>query len=708
MAKASVIQRSFSLGETRDEFLERDDLDVRRQSSRRIENARILSTEAAENRPGTYFVVEQANVRQQFDFRPETDVEQSILIFDDKIIVMNEDGSVRSNIDFGAFPEPPWTDGTQVWFAVFGNEVIFGGNGLWVLAYTRSAADVITIAFGALAFANKPGAEVAQPYWAFNPGVSIQPNGYSGSVTVAASDDVFVPAHVGKRIRYIGKEIEITAYTSATEVTGTVIRDLPPSFDIDVASSSGFAIGESLVSSDTNWQGAIVGISGNTLECVTTNNYEAPSTIETISGPNKSTAVVAANAVGVPYGTFIWDEPLISSIHGYPASGAAVNGRLCLVNFPKIPDLVALSSSRNVNDFDVGADDDDAIVRQSGDEGQRFLHAVASSDLIILSDAGCYYVKTRDNTLLTPSNFQTVRFDERSANTVRPALVDDAVVFVEGSGQTVSAAVLRGNVYLDWKVAPLSRLHNHLIKSPVRLCGPALRSDVTEKYMIIVNEDGSAAAMSWVTEFGEDAVGFVPWTTQGTIIDVSPVFGGYWAIVDREIDGSTKRYMERFDQSAMMDCVRSSEPYADHLIGRTVGIWSEDWYAGQRVVGPGGEIEDFPVLATETQVGLEFATTIAPWPIEIVEGPRIGMVPARLVRVSVSVQDTVTFKIRRNNTDVEIEAYNVGDDLSLPPARKEKVYRAIVFGNRDHPEVEIIRDQPGPFRVLSVGQEVSY
>ena len=40
----------------------------------------------------------------------------------------------------------------------------------------------------------------------------------------------------------------------------------------------------------------------------------------------------------------------------------------------------------------------------------------------------------------------------------------------------------------------------------------------------------------------------------GNPVNVAPIFGAYLAIVDRIVDGSTKRFLERFDNDAMLDC----------------------------------------------------------------------------------------------------------------------------------------------------------
>ncbi|MCL5460087.1 hypothetical protein M3M33_15730, partial [Loigolactobacillus coryniformis] len=81
--------------------------------------------------------------------------------------------------------------------------------------------------------------------------------------------------------------------------------------------------------------------------------------------------------------------------------------------------------------------------------------------------------------------------DKRGANQVRPVAVEDAVVFVESSGESVAIAQLSGNVYLKWTVRAISALHAHLIQTPIKLCGPSLYSPLPEKYFFAVNADGS-------------------------------------------------------------------------------------------------------------------------------------------------------------------------------------------------------------------------
>ena len=357
--------------------------------------------------------------------------------------------------------------------------------------------------------------------------VTIRP-AVTGNITVTASGPVWTPAYVGQRIRYGNREILITGYTSTTVLSGTVISKLPPSFDITVASVSSFLVGQPVIGADTNYQGIITAIVGSVLSVATTEFYDGPDVNEMLNGPNGGSKVSAKSVIS-PVTSPIWDEPLMSPLRGYPRAGDSANGRLALVDFPLVPDLVALSSARCITDWSVGARDDDAITRQVGEISPRFLHIINAGDLLLFSDRGLYYVPLRDKGILTPSTFAAVAFDNRAANSVRPVRVDDGVVFVEGSGETVSAALLDGNIYLKWSVRPISNFHSNLVKTPKKLCGPPIYSNSPDKYLFVVNGDGTIAVVS-LQEFGQETVGFVPWETNGAFVNVAP-FGGYWAML---------------------------------------------------------------------------------------------------------------------------------------------------------------------------------
>lgn len=722
--KDTIMQRDFSGMEVRAELLEGDDTELRKRSLQTARNLRPLSTRILTQRPGTYHV-RDFDADNVVEITPADGTKFGLVLRDDEAVILNDTGGTVATL-----ASPGWTSSTDLWVQAFRRETLIGDpvTGIYRLLYTAGVWSLAT-----WEFTSSGGGDIAQPYWVFNKGSSIKPSARTGTITVTAQEDVFTPAHVGTYIRYGQREILVTSYVTSKSVIGDVVSSLPPSFSIEVADVSEYRVGETVVGADTNYQGVIGAIDepGKKLKVTTINFFEGPDAGELLSSGSFSSEVVSVTEVTPRYST-VWDEQLMSAVHGWPRSAAAVSGRLFLCDFPEVPSLVVASSSRSINDFRTGSDDDDAISREVGDDKPRFLHTINAGDLILLSDSGCYFVQLRDGTALTPANFHPVRFDRRGANMIPPVLVDDAVVFIEANGKTVSAAVLSGNVYLKWTVRSLTLFHNHLVTDPVALCGPSTDSPEVEKYLFVVNADGTLAAVSWFETFGEESIGLAPWDTDGDFVNVMPLFGAYWTLVDRAVTGGTVRMLERFDVRAWLDsAIETDQDAADqvltiggepltiggeplviarpsptHLPGKSVSYMFGDSYAGDYLVGADGVVEDEPDVSGARQIGLNFTAEACLWPVEVIESPRVGTLKARVYTLVVSMKDTIALRVRCNGKTRDLGGFSFGDAIDAAPPRKTKVYRIPVFGNRDHPDLAVIKHIPGPWTLMATGQEV--
>jgi hypothetical protein len=699
VAKATQTQRSFVLGVVSEGFLEGDDIDLRQASLRGGKNVRVEATRTVIGRPGLEHVAIAPGDRDMIEIRPESDLRFGLVIGDGFLRVIDGDGEEVWSED-----PAPWDDGGEVWVEAFREKTVIGwSGGLHVLTY-----DDGDWSFDDFVFADAPGGELAQPYWVFRDDLTMTPSALTGTITLTASAAFWTADYVGERVRYGNREILITAITNATVAVGTVISALPPSFRIELNSAGDFRLGDAVVGADSGFQGLVVAVAGNEIDVATITYFDGPLVDEKLSSPSGSSKVTGTSAIA-PVASPIWDEPLISPVRGYPRAAASAAGRLTFVDFPQVPDVICMSSARAITDFETGAEDDDAIVRQVGDNAPRFLHVVNAGDLILMSDRGLYYVEIRNGAILTPLSFNAILFDKRAANSVRPASVDDGVVFVEASGKAVSACLLDGNYYLKWSVRTISTYHAALITAPVKLCGPSLTSERPEKYLFVVNGDGTMAAMSWFEGFNVENIGFIPWDTNGLIRSASPIFGDYWMIVDREVNGDTVRMIERLNDGMVVDgavALSDEAAIAATLAGATVQICGAGWYAGSREVGNDGTVPDTDDLPDDACVGRNFDAYVSPWPFESVQSSRAGMLKARLVRGSVSVQHAERLYVRANRTIKEIGGPKFGEDPSEGVMPVTRVYRFNVIGNRDHPELEVGRADPGQFRILAITQEV--
>lgn len=696
MAKQTITQRSFVIGEPREEFLEADDLDLRLASLRKGRNVRIKATRTLDQKLGSWFKRTMVADLPIFEIRPTFEAVYGVVVNEAQLEVWDQDGSVVFSSTAYAFGDP-----AKVWVEGFGPDVVIGTfNGMFQLHFDAN----VGWSLAPFAFAAAPGAQLAQPYWSFQQGITMQPSALTGAITLTASADFFTPAYVGLRLRYNYKEILITGYTSPTVVSGTVQNRLPPTYRITLAAAAThFQIGDPVVGQNTGFEGQIVAKSGSDIDVVTLKFLDGPDVAENLSAPS-ATLAVNAKAIITTAASIVWDEPLISPVRGYPQSATGASGRLILSDFPQASDVIAASSVREITDFLVGDKDDDAIVRAVGDNSPRFLHVVNAGDLLLLADRGIYMVELRGNAALSPATFVPRLVDRRGASAVKPAQIDDGVLFLEASGEALAVALLDGNIYLKWSVRTISTFHAHLISSPIALCGPPENSTLPEKYLFVVNSDGTLAVMSWVDGFDPENVGFVPWTTEGQYKRVHSIFGKYWTNVQREVASVSRVLVEEFSPDVWVDCASVVATIDPIFEGQSLSICGENWYAGEQVVGIGGTIEgDFPA---DVIVGWNYQSIAGLWPQEQINHPKAGVLAARVIRVGVSVLHTGPFAIRCNNITQRFGGYSFGDDLSDQPPPATRLYRCSVIGRRDHPEIEFIKETPGLFQILAASQEV--
>jgi hypothetical protein len=697
--RQSIVQRDFSAGELREEFLERHDTEIRARSLRVARNLRLLAAGGMEARPGTTFLRE-ADYRQIHNVIIAGTPYVLLIGGTDLVLIDAETHATVYTLSpiFWDGPEGPWVVHVE-------DYIIIGGQGgrMRTLFLDPATGNLKSSLF---LFENELYATriVKQPYWAFRPDVTITPSARTGAITVTASGAVFDALQVGSRIRYAGAEIFVTAVGSATSLSGSVVNVLPASWSITVASTAEFVAGDVVVGQTSGFMGVVVYVtSGTVMEVLTTENNDGPDASEKLSGPRATTTVSSRSTIS-PLPTSYWDEPMFSNYRGWPRGAATAQGRLFLFDSESLPSGLAASSVRSPMDFEVGTDDDDAIARVLPDRGARFRHAVMVRDLLIFSDKGVF-VQDLSN-VLTPSSFAPVLVDARGCNGVRPCPVQDGVVYVGTDGSTILAARLDGNIYLKWSVAEISTFAPQQNLVPVMLCGPSLSESQPEKYLLIVNEGGTMG----VASLNGDNVAFVQWDTQGEFVAAAPVSGGYYLLVDRDIGEAPTRFLERLTFGMHVDCAVMADPNdagaADHLVGETASIVWGGRYCGDVLVEPDGSVPQEDVTSA-AQIGFNFEVEAAAWPVEAINTAWAGIKRVRATRFAASVQGMGEFQMRCNAFTRTLNGYNFGDDTGEPSPLKERRFHAPVSGRPEHNDMAVLRQQPGPWRVLALAQEVT-
>jgi hypothetical protein len=290
-----------------------------------------------------------------------------------------------------------------------------------------------------------------------------------------------VSDHVGSVVRYGDSEIEITAYTSATQVTGTVtntlklrlavlnpLRTTDGSDVVEVTQlGHGFSGGETIIISGAAATGGI-----------NTGNINGTFTVGAIINENTYTYTAGGNASssedggGIVYvtthaPTTNWDEQSWSAVRGYPAAVTFHENRLVFGGTLAEPDSVWMSKIGRFFNFDVGeaADADSiALVAATGDVNE-IRYMVSNRDLQVFTASSELYIPTFLNQAITPTNAQIRKQTPYGVANVLPISIDGATIFVANNGK-----VVREYLYTDSEDAytsnAISTLASHLIDDP--------------------------------------------------------------------------------------------------------------------------------------------------------------------------------------------------------------------------------------------------
>ena len=211
---------------------------------------------------------------------------------------LNSDKSLLTNLD-----SKTALDLFHFWVESFRENTVIGGEwGIRVLKY-----DAGSWSLDPFVFLQAAGGELAQPYWAYEQSITLQPSGLGGSIQLTASAPFWTSDYVGQRVRYGGKEVSITSIVSSTVANGTVVSRLPPTWSITVASGTNYIVGEVVIGADTNFQGLVTGVAGNVVTVITIELYDGPDVGERLVG-GRASSTVSSKASATPAPSPIWDE----------------------------------------------------------------------------------------------------------------------------------------------------------------------------------------------------------------------------------------------------------------------------------------------------------------------------------------------------------------------------------------------------------------
>lgn len=726
------VQVAFEHGEIGSEHIMRADLGVRAKSLKRARNVRILVSGAIEARPGTERIVTAAG-----------DGIVSVMVVQDTAYVL-----LLTNLRLDVYAMATrvlvqtvttgctWTlamiadDATPLTVEPYDNEARVFHPTLATALITRSTAGVWSVAADSVPAGI--GGSLRQGYYRYaERGLSLTPSGVTGSITLTASAAYFNASHVGLRLRLAGREVTITGFTSTTIATATVVQQLYPTITLPVTSSNGFEVGEIVEGRDTQTKGEITAVPSGTsltilMQSFTAFFYDAAATPtgEQVIGRNATTRVTAAQSTTTNAAVLEFDEQAGSAYRGYAATGAVHRNRLWKARLPSIPFGLQGSAIGDLQDFQVGIGDADAIFEVLADTRAGVLrHVISAEQLLIGTARGVYYVPESEANPIRPTSFSVNQIGPDGLSPCRPVLISEGVIAVENGGGAVLGIFPTGDVRRSWKVADISLLSSHLIASPRSLAYVSGGENETERYVYAANAAGTMP----VVYYSESAeiFGWTQWETAGICRSLCAYKGETWGVFSRVHGASTVYSLEAFDADNYMDAtvtvleaayqgVATTETIAGAdgtiaatkiyrsavLAGATCSLMIGSSYIGEVTLNGSGDFGVTDTTGTIT-LGRNFVPEAQTWhPLEVVD-QRARRRKQRIVRAICRWEGRYMAI-----NGVVLPVYRGGEDTNAaPPLRAEEVGRPD-FGWSYEPTATFTRPYPGPWRLNSVTLEV--
>ena len=466
MQKVRVPINSFQFGEISDSMLMRTDSAVYAQSAQKIQNMVVMSEGSVKKRYGlkhiyTYGLSSAGQAQSHlFKFVFDQNEEYIISVEEGKVrcFQLETDGSITLvetiTQDTDSNDLPFDEDYIQQYTTAQYGDVMFICHPLFApRMLTRTS--LTSFELSVFTFDKRlDDNQTYQPYTRFQAqGVTLDPSGTTGSITLTTSEDYWTSDHVGSVIRYGESEIEITAYTSATVVTGTVtdtlelrlavlnpLRTTEGSDVVEVTQlGHGFSGGEAITISEASATGGIN--SGNINGSFTVGDIIDENTYTYTAGGSASSSEDGGGIVYVTSHapTTNWDEQSWSAVRGYPAAVTFHENRLVFGGTLDEPDSIWMSKIGSYFNFDVGdaADNESiALVAATGDVNEiRYL--VSNRDLQVFTASSELYIPTYLNQAITPTNAQIRKQTPYGAEFVQPVSIDGATLFTANNGRII-------------------------------------------------------------------------------------------------------------------------------------------------------------------------------------------------------------------------------------------------------------------------------
>lgn len=402
-------------------------------------------------------------------------------------------------------------------------------------------------------------------------------------------------------------------------------------------------------------------------------------------------------------------EPVWSSSKGWPSCGTFHQNRLWVANSGERPQTLWGSQVSNFFDFNLDQSNDDDAIDVTIDDNRvnAIRHIVSGRNLQIFTTGGEFYIPTEVGNPITPAKVLITKSTAHGSSNVLPVPVGGATVFIENAGKVIREFIYN-ELEQNYGAKNISILSSHLINSPVSSAVRQSTSDSPADYFYVVNSDGTMAVLNIARD--QELLAWSLWTTNGTFEEVTVLGQDVYVTVKRTINGSTVRYIEKFNSNHFLDAsliktsgsATTSWSGLSHLDGETVNVRGDDYILENAAVASGALTSSLDV--SELEAGLEYLAQVKTLPIEaVLDNSQLAGDWKRLVWVNARLNNSRNIIVKYNNKRYTPAFTYFGSNVLDQPVALFTGWKKVhLAGVERDVDVEITQDDPLEFEVLAL------
>lgn len=247
--------------------------------------------------------------------------------------------------------------------------------------------------------------------------------------------------------------------------------------------------------------------------------------------------------------TTSWAEGAWSDVRGWPSTVTFFQQRLFPARTSYQPQNIWGSKSFIYDNYavDSGADDDALNIEISSSESNDIKWLVPGRDLIAGTYGGEYKIGTGDGSPLTPSNVSVNKQTSWGSEAIIPKKIGNYFYYIQRFGKKLR------ELFYFWDLDSYKSVDKTILSPHISGTGGFVDMAYQQNPDTIlwcVCSNGTLATMT--REIDQDVQGWARQTTDGTYEAIAAIpsqddpHDEVWVVVNRTINGSTVRYIERF------------------------------------------------------------------------------------------------------------------------------------------------------------------